>query len=185
MKWLLYVLAGVVALVVLAVVVLLAVSRGDSRLTASVDVAQPAPVVFSFITEPERVKGWLSWLVEIRAVTPHRRGLGAREVWVMEDRNNNNQLMEIHAEIVGYEQDHRLTTRVTAAEGFVGTVDYALEPIDATHTRLRYEAAYTFHHWLARLLEPVITRSAQQKLEEDLARLKQQAEAAVPVAQAH
>ena len=35
----------------------------------------------------------------------------------------------------------------------------------------------SYEHWLAKLLEPVISRSAQQKLEEDLQRLKQQAEA--------
>jgi hypothetical protein len=56
-------------------------------------------------------------------------------------------------------------------------VTYELQPIDAERTRLHYRSAYKFHHWLARIFEPVISRSAQQKLDEDLARLKQRAEA--------
>jgi uncharacterized membrane protein len=184
MKWLLYVVGGVVGLLVITVLALLALSRGESRLSAAVDIATSAPVVFSHVREPQHVKAWLSWLVDIRPLTPGVTGVGAREVWVMEDRNNNNQRMEIHAEVVGYEENRRLASKVTAAEGFDGLVEFALEPIDDTHTRLRYDASYTFHHWLAKLMEPLITRSAQQKLVEDLARLKQQAEAAGGVAQA-
>jgi uncharacterized membrane protein len=182
MKWLLYLVAGVLGLLVISVIALLALSRGESRLSAAVDIATPAPVVFAHVREPEHVKSWLSWLVEIRQLTPGVHGVGAREIWVMEDRNNGNQRMEIHAEVVGYEENRRLASKVTAAEGFEGLVEFALEPVGEARTRLRYDAAYTFHHWLARLMEPLITRSAQQKLEEDLARLKQQAEAAGSVA---
>jgi uncharacterized membrane protein len=184
MKWLLYLVAGVLGLVVVTVAALLTLSRGESRLAAAIDIATPASVVFAHVREPEHVKSWLSWMVEIRQLTPGIHGVGAREIWVMEDRNNNNQRMEIHAEVVGYEENRRLASKVSAAEGFEGMVEFALEPLGETHTRLRYDASYTFHHWLARLLEPLITRSAQQKLDEDLARLKQQAEAAASVAQA-
>jgi carbon monoxide dehydrogenase subunit G len=177
MKWLLYVVAGLVAVVVLAVVVLLVLQKGESRLVATIDVARPPEVVFAWVTEPERVKRWIGWLKEIRNVTPEQGAVGARQVWVMEDRNNNNQLMEIDTEFVGYQPPTALTARVSATEGFTGTITYGLEPLGNGQTRLRYEGAYEFDHWLAKLLEPVITRSAQQKLDEDLARLKQQAEA--------
>jgi uncharacterized protein YndB with AHSA1/START domain len=183
MKWLLYLVAGVLGLVVVTVIALLAIGRSESRLRAAVDIATRAPVVFSHVRQPEHVKSWLSWLVEIRELTPGVNGVGAREIWIMEDRNNNNQRMEIHAEVVGYEENRRLASKVSAAEGFEGLVEFTLEPLDDRHTRLRYDAAYTFEHWLALLMEPLITRSAQQKLEEDLARLKQQAEAAGALAQ--
>lgn len=179
MKWLLYFVAGVLGLVVLAVIVLLAMGggRGESQLAANVDIAKPPAVVFSWISRPDHLKSWVGWMVDVRSLTPTQTGVGTREVWVMEDRNNNNQRMEIHSEIVDFRENHALTARLNAAEGFVGTIQYALEPLDPNRTRLHYTASYNYHHWLAKLMEPLITRSAQHKLEEDLARLKQQAEA--------
>jgi uncharacterized protein YndB with AHSA1/START domain len=179
MKWILYLLAAVGGVIVLGLVTLLAMGggRGESELEASVEIARPARVVFNWITEPTRVKSWVGWMVEIQSLTPGAPAVGSREVWVMEDRNNGNQRMNIAAEITRLEPERLLETRLEAAEGFTGTVTYELQPIDGERTRLRYRGAYKFNHWLARLFEPVISRSAQQKLDEDLARLKQRAEA--------
>lgn len=179
MKWLLYGLLGVVGVVMLAVLVLLMLggARGESRLQATVEIARPASVVFDWITDPARVQTWVGWLVEIQRLTPGDPAVGSREVWVMEDRNNNNQRMEIASEIISLEKDRSLSARLHAPGGFEGTVSYALEPLGSERTRLQYLGDYKFDHWLARLLEPIISRSAQQKLEEDLARLKQLAEA--------
>jgi uncharacterized protein YndB with AHSA1/START domain len=180
MKWILYALAAVGALLVVCVIVLLAMGggRGESQLQATVDIARPPEVVFTFITEPARVKSWLGWLVEIRSLTPGKQGVGAREVWVMEDRNNNNQHMDIRTEVTRYDPARSYEARLEATEGFTGTVLYELQPVDGNATRLIYRGQYQFHHWFARLLSPVITRAAQQKLDEDMARLKQQVEAA-------
>ena len=179
MKWLLYALVSVVVLIGLAIAVLLALGgfRGESRLTASVEINRPPEVVFSWVTEPERLESWVGWLLEVRTVTPHV-GVGNRQIWVMEDRNNNNQRMEIESEVVTYRPPYNLNARVKAVEGFTGNVDYAIESLGPDRARLNYVASYQFDHWLAKLLEPVISRSAQQKLEEDLARLKEKAEAA-------
>jgi uncharacterized protein YndB with AHSA1/START domain len=179
MKWVLYLLGAVGGLVVLCLIVLLVMGggRGESRLAASVEIARPAGVVFTWITEPERLKSWVGWLVEIKSMTPHTARVGAREVWVMEDRNNNNQRMDITSEITRLDPDRLLEARLHAPEGFTGTIVYELQPIDGNRTRLNYTGHYRFEHWLAKLLEPVISRSAQQKLEEDVARLKQKAEA--------
>ncbi len=72
MKWVLYLLAGAVGLIALAVVVLLVMGggRGESRLVTDVEIARPANVVFTWITEPERVKSWVGWLIEIQSLTP-------------------------------------------------------------------------------------------------------------------
>jgi uncharacterized protein YndB with AHSA1/START domain len=179
MKWLLYGLLGVAGVVMLAILVLLMLggARGESRLQATVEIARPASVVFDWITDPSRVQSWVGWLVEIQRLTPGDPAVGSREVWVMEDRNNNNQRMEIASEIISLEKDRSLSAQLHAPGGFEGRVSYALEPLGSGRTRLQYLGDYKFDHWLARLLEPIISRSAQQKLEEDLARLKQLAEA--------
>ena len=179
MKWLLYALAGVGGLLVICIIVLLFLGgfRGESRLVASVDIAKPPSTVFTWVSRPEKLKSWVGWLVDIRDLTPSQTGVGSRQVWVMEDRNNNNQLMDIATEVTKHEADRVLEAKVSAAEGFTGDVRYELEPMNASKTKLTYRAHYKFDHWLAKLLEPIISRSAQQKLEEDLQRLKQQVEA--------
>ena len=179
MKWILYVAAGLLALLVLAVVVLLAVGggRGEGRLVSTVEIAQPASVVFKWITEPPRLKSWIGWLVDIQMLTPDVGRVGSRHVWVMEDRNNNNQRMEIEVETTRVEPDRLLEVRLNVDAGFTGTVTYELQPMDPKRTHLTYRGTYRYDHWLAKLLEPVISRSAQQKLQEDLQRLKQLAEA--------
>jgi carbon monoxide dehydrogenase subunit G len=179
MKWLVYGLVAIVGVVVLAVLVLLLLggARGESRLQATIEIARPAAVVFDWITQPSRVQSWVGWLVEIQSLTPGEPRVGSREIWVMEDRNNNNQRMEIESEIIDLGDDRLLSARLNAQGGFQGTVTYGLEPMGPHRTKLQYFADYKYEHWLAKLLGPVIARSAQQKLQEDLARLKQLAEA--------
>ena len=179
MKWVLYIFAGIGVVLVLAVVVLLALggARGESRLVRTIEISRPADVVFAWISEPERLRSWVGWLIEIQALSPTPAAVGSRSVWVMEDRNNNNQRMDIQTEVTRVEPGRLLEARVNVPEGFDGTVLYELQPIDAQRTHLTYRATYHFQHWLARLLEPVISRSAQQKLGEDLDRLKQKVEA--------
>ena len=105
------------------------------------------------------------------------RGVGAKHLWVLEDRNNDNQRIEIASQVTRYEQDRLVETRVEAPAAFTGDVSYELQSMDANRTRLTYRALYRYDGLLAKLLEPVISRSAQRKLEEDLQRLKQRAEA--------
>ena len=179
MKWVLYLFAGLGGLVIIAVVVLLAMgSRRDAgRYETSIEIGRPAPVVFAWVTEPQRVKSWVGWVIEIRPLTPQLSGAGSRELWVMEDRNNNNQRMDIEADIVRHDADRLRVARLTVPDMFSGTVTYELQPLDDRRTQLTYRSDFEYQHWLANLLKPVINRSARQKTVEDLARLKQLAEA--------
>jgi uncharacterized protein YndB with AHSA1/START domain len=172
-----YALVGVVALLVLAIAVLLIMgARSDHQIAASVEIARPADVVFTWITDPPRLQSWVGWLVEVRNMTPQQAQVGARQLWVMEDRNDNNQRMDIQTEYVTYLPNQNLNARLNSPGAFTGSVDYRLEPIGSDRTRLSYTMAYEYDNWFVRLLEPLIAMSAQQKLEEDLARLKEQAE---------
>jgi uncharacterized protein YndB with AHSA1/START domain len=179
MKWVLYVSAALGGLVMLAVVALLAMGggRGVGEYGTAVEIARPAPVVFSWITEPHRVKSWVGWLIDIKPLTPDTTGVGEREIWVMEDRNNNNQRMEILQETTRHEPNRLVETRLDVPDGFSGTVVMELEPLGDSRTRVTYRAAIHYHHWLAKLMEPIISRSAQQKMVEDFERLRQRAEA--------
>ena len=179
MRWIMYVVVALVAVVGLAIVALLISGggRGEGRFDTSIDIERPAPVVFAWVTEAPRLKRWVGWLVDIRELTPAVAGVGARNVWVMEDRNNNNQRMDIETSVVEHEPNHLIAARLNVPNGFTGDVRYELESLGPTRTRLTYRAVFQYQQWLAKLLEPIISRSARQKLTEDLARLKQLAEA--------
>ena len=80
MKWVMYGVGGLLALVLLAVIVLLAMGggRGESTLGSTVEIARPASVVFRWVTEPARIKTWLGWLVEIRELGGTPQSVGGR-----------------------------------------------------------------------------------------------------------
>src|SRR5215471_7674997 len=101
MKWIVRILGGIVALLVLAVFGLfLAGKRADAgRTHASLDVAASREQVWPWLTEPDKMKQWVDWLVEVRASDPVARP-GAKRTLVMRDPNNGGKLMEIDNTVV-------------------------------------------------------------------------------------
>ncbi len=147
MKWLLYALAGIGAIIGIGLIILLMLGglRGESRHVASVDIAKPAATVFTWISDPVKMKSWM------------RR--------------------DVASQVMRSEPDRVVETRVEAPAEFTGDVIYELQPLDANRTRLSCRASIHYRRWMAKLFEPIISRSAQKQFEDDLQRLKQQAEA--------
>jgi carbon monoxide dehydrogenase subunit G len=179
MKWLLRIGGALVALIVLAIVVLkLMGMRTDAgRIRHTVEIDRPPAQVFRWLNEPERVKQWISWLVEIRPVQgAPTSGVGAKDVFVMDDPNMK-QKVELESEVTAFEPDRKISVKIHAAMGFSGDLDYILTPVGEGRTRLEYDGRYQYHHWMASLFEPLVTPQAKAKLEGDLAKLKQLVEA--------
>jgi uncharacterized protein YndB with AHSA1/START domain len=172
MKVLGVLLLGIVGLVALAVLVFVVLGRrpGAGRTSSSIEIAAPADTVFAWISRPERVKQWVSWLVEVRQdhVTPD--GVGSRETWVMNDPNMKQQV-EVKSEVLRYEPPHRVDVKVSMDGGFEGAYTYTLEPT-AAGTRVTLAGSSRYHAWIARLLEPLVTPQAQKKQEDDFLALK-------------
>lgn len=164
---------ALLGLLAVAVAVLMAMGKrsGAGEMNGSIEIARPVPVVKAWLTEPDRLKQWVSWLVEVRKVSP------TREVWVMEDRNNGNQKMEMFVDALE-DTPTLLRANVWAAGSFHGVSQWRLVDLGNNRTRLEQTASFVYDEWFARLLEPLITPAAQKKSDEDLARLKQQIEAA-------
>jgi uncharacterized protein YndB with AHSA1/START domain len=179
MKWFLIILGGLGAVVVLAALILLALGqRADAaRLQAAIEIDRPPAEVQTWLNEPDKLRRWVSWLLEVRNLTPGARRVGSRSVWLMDDPNNK-QRMEIAAEVTEYQPGRRVVSRLEFTGGFTGQQIYTLTPLGAgDRTRLEHDARYEFSHWFATLLKPLIRASAQKKLLGDLARLKQAVEA--------
>jgi carbon monoxide dehydrogenase subunit G len=179
MKWLLLIGGGLVALIILALIILklLGLRSDAGRVHHAVEINRAPAQVFRWINEPERLKQWISWLVEIRPVPgAPAAGVGAKEIFVMNDPNMK-QKIEMESEVTAHEPDRKVSVKIQAAMGFTGTADYLLTPIGEGKTRLEYDSRFEYHHWMAALFEPLVTPQAKAKLEGDMATLKRLVEA--------
>ncbi len=174
MKWIVRILGVLAGLLVLSLVTLFAMGhRADAgRMQTGIELNAPPEQVWSWLNEPEKLKQWVSWLVEVRAADPNRRGVGEKRVWVMRDENNGGQLMEIEGTCSEYAPPSRLSVALSSPGAFEGGQSYRLADLGSGRSRLEIESNYRFGMWFARLMEPLITPMAKKKMVGDLARLK-------------
>lgn len=174
-KVLLGILGLVIALVVIGVVVLLALGgrQEAGRNTAAIQIDRPPAQVFPWIAEPDRLTQWIGGLVESTPLTDEGLKVGARsrEVVVV-----GKGRYEMETTVTDLEAPSRLVVAITS-EGFKVDARYDLVE-SGSGTFLSYASISRYEHPLARLMEPVVTREAQKKIEGDLARLKSLVEAA-------
>lgn len=158
-----------VALIVIGVVVLLALGKRDEagRNTATIQIERPPAQVFPWVTEPDRLQQWIGGLVESAPLTAEGLKVGARSREVVVVGNTRH---EMETTITDLESPSRLVVEIKA-EGFKVDARYDLVE-SGGGTFLSYACISRYEHPLARLMEPLVTREAQKKIEADLARLK-------------
>ncbi len=168
------VLGIIVALLVVGAVVLLVLGRreGAGRNTVTIQIDRPPAQVFPWITEPERLKRWVGGLVESVPLTDGglEEGARSREVIAM-----GAEHFEMETTVVDVEAPHRLVVTITS-EGFVVDARYDLVE-SGGGTFFSYVCISRYENAFARLMEPLVTRAAQKKIEEDVERLKSLVEA--------
>ncbi|MBD0291847.1 MAG: SRPBCC family protein [Thermoleophilia bacterium] len=135
--------------------------------THTVEIECPAAAVFPYLAAPECRLQWMGALAASEQVTDGELGVGTRFRDVFED---HGQRIELDAEIVEYEPNRRLATRLSAAQ-FESTARQELAET-GRHTSVTTTIATEYKSRVARIMAGVITRHAQRRLEEDLARLK-------------
>jgi carbon monoxide dehydrogenase subunit G len=107
-------------------------------------------------------------LVESEPLTDGPLEPGSRFRDVFED---HGQRIELEAELVEVDAPRVLVVHLVS-DVFEATIDQRLEHVDGG-TRLTAEIETTYTKLAARLLASVVTRHAQKRLEDDLARLKE------------
>jgi uncharacterized protein YndB with AHSA1/START domain len=183
MKWVKRIAGGLIGMVALAILALLGLGMRESsgRLQGAVEIDRSPAEVFAWLSQKDKLTRWVGWLVEVRETGPLQ--VGARRVWVMHDPNLGRPI-EIVADVEAYEPPRRLSVHTAMAGGFDGNASYTVVDLGAGRTRLETDSRFQFHHWLARLMKPLVARAARRKMHEDLARLKALAEAEPRLAQA-
>ncbi len=173
MKILKYASLGFLGILVatLAILLILANREGANTMSASIEIAKSPAELWPWLEEPEKVKQWVGWVIEIKPLTPNKKGVGAKARWVMEDRNNGGARVEMEDEVTEYIPNKKLSVRLAATESFTGESIFELEDLGGK-SRLTSTGRYTFSSPFVKLLTTFILSSAKSKLEEDMARLK-------------
>jgi uncharacterized protein YndB with AHSA1/START domain len=175
MKWLKWIGIVLAALLILPVVTLLILGmRKDAgHLHGSYEIATSPQQLWPWLEDGDKLKQWVSWLVEVRVPDPSLHGVGASHVWVMRDENNGGKFMQIVAKNREYAPPSRLALQLSSPDGqFTEENLYELVDLGNGKTRLDVDARYHFLNWFANLMEPVITPAVKKKMTADLARLK-------------
>jgi len=181
MKWVLWILGGLIALCVLAIggLWLAGMRPGHGHVVAEIVIERPAPQVFLWLTDDERVKKWIGGLTEIRQVSAPAGGSEVGKKFKLVEYYNG-QRADMEMEITKYEKDRAISILVVSVgdpnNGFSETGDYTLTEENGK-TRLRFVVQTQYTGFVLRLLEPLITPKAKEKLEEDFRRMKELAEA--------
>ena len=172
MKILLYLVAGIVGLIVAAVLVLFLMGfrKGAGALATSIEIDRPPETVWPWLTEGDKQKQWVSWLVEVRDENPGVTGVGKKFTWVMDDPNMK-QRVEIHGELIAEEPLRLSSVRLHSKLGFEGIATWKLTDLGG-RTRFESEGSFRYDKWIYRLLEPMITPQAKKKQLADFATLK-------------
>ncbi|HTS28577.1 MAG TPA: SRPBCC family protein [Bryobacteraceae bacterium] len=173
MKWVVRIVGGLLLLNLLGVGVLFLMGHraGAGRIHASAEMTGSPEQVWPWLNEGEKLKQWISWLVEVRGFDSNA-GLGKKGVWVMKDENNGGTLMEIEGTCIDYAPPSLLTLQLSSGGEFDGKQSYRLTNLGSGRTRLDADSSYHFASAFARLMEPVISAAAEKKLAGDVARLK-------------
>jgi len=181
MKWLVRILGGLVALVILCIagLWLMGLRPGHGHAVEEIVIDRSAPQVFLWLTDDDRVKKWIGGLTEIRQISGPADGSEVGKKFRLTEYYNG-QRVDMEMDITKFEKDHALSILVSSVgdpgNGFTETGDYTLSEENGK-TRLHFEVQTKYSGFVLRLLEPMITPKAKEKLDEDYRRLKELAEA--------
>ncbi len=159
-----------------ATLFIMGLGKDSGSMTNRIEINRPVTQVWSYIDDLDKTKKWVSSLKEIKKLTPGNKGVGAKEVWVMEDQNNGGQTMEIFSEVTAIEPYKFVSVNLDDKKSFTGTASYRFEELGPNRTELIVSGSYEFKDGVANFLKPVIMRMAAGKMQGDLARLKANAE---------
>lgn len=170
MRFLVRILQVIVAVVVAAAVVLwFAARRGDrGMIEEEVTITRPAATVFHWISSEDLARRWISDVVELRKLDSNGTAFHLEE---LVDGHTVGMDIRVVRSIPGQELGLLISSGGSGVEGFSGDASFKLLA-NGEYTRLSFTSHTQFVSWSDRMLEPVLTIAMQQKMRDDLAKLK-------------
>ena len=176
MKWLLSILAGTVVAGTLLLIGLSA-RDGRGRVTGAVELTHPPSAVFPLLVQPELRKQWLLGVESISAVgdSTLRSGARARVVLDVPER------MDVEEELRVVETDKRiLFQRSSSHPPFNQRTEYVLKDLGGGRTLVTIAVHTIYQGVLMNLVEPLLTRAAQTRMDAEIDQLRAAADATRP-----
>jgi uncharacterized protein YndB with AHSA1/START domain len=177
MKWIKLSIVSILGIILLATAALAIAGMGTNanRMRCSLVIRQKPAAIWPWLYEPDKVKQWVTWIVEVRS--EGEPVPGGKMVWVMEDRNNGNARMEIQAIVQAVEPGHKLAVELSATEAFRGTSTYSLTEQPDGSTLMVSDSQYRFDNAFARFMTPLVLWQAKKKMVSDMDHLRTLVEA--------
>lgn len=138
---------------------------------AEVQIGRPPDHVFPFLIDPRKLVLWIGGLVDSKPLTEGGPRRGAKSIETVEE---NGRRFEMSTEILQFEPDRELEARIHAEMGEVISRFRLTSVGDGTRLEQTMTARFT---GVYRLFGLLLRGPVQKKLAEDLARLKEKAEA--------
>ena len=179
MKWVKISLTAILGILVLsaAAVAVAGMGKDSNRIYTSTVIKDKPASVWPWITKPDKIKQWVSWLVEVREEGEGEPAPGRKSVWVMEDRNNNNMRMSINGRVDTVDPYRRLAVSMHVPDSFQGTNVYTLTEQPDGSTKLESDSRYTFDNTFAKFMAPVVCWQAKKKMASDMDHMRSLIEA--------
>jgi carbon monoxide dehydrogenase subunit G len=134
----------------------------------TVELSRPPGEAFPWLLEPDKVPAWTSHLRTYERIGDGALGRGARVRQVLEV---SGRTIDVELEITGYDPPNGAETRFST-NGIDVVNHYRLEPA-GTGSRLTQTLEAKPRSFSARVLVPVVQPRLEQKLTEDLERLRE------------
>jgi uncharacterized protein YndB with AHSA1/START domain len=134
----------------------------------TVEIPRPPAEVFPWLLEADRVPRWTGHLETYERLDDGALGTGSRVRQVLDV---SGRRIDVQLEVTRYEPPHGAQTRFST-NGIDVVSDYALEPT-ASGTRLTQSIDAKPTSLSARMIVPIVQPRLEQKLTEDLERLRE------------
>lgn len=135
----------------------------------TVEIARPPAAVFPWLLEEDKVPQWTGHLQRYERLDDGQLGRGSRVRQVLEV---SGRMIDVELELTGYEPPTAAQTRFST-NGIDVVSSYALEAAGAG-TRLTQTLEAKPSGFAARMLLPVVQPRLEEKLTQDLERLRAQ-----------
>jgi len=149
-------------------------SYKKSTNTLSIRISLSPSVVFQYLENPKQLLRWVEGLQEINSIKITDNKIGSRSSIKI---SLNGTVFEVEEEIIEFQKDKKIITKMNLKNVFESTVTYELFPMDNNRlTEIRFKEVAQYHSIIAKLIDFYITSEGQKKVERDFAKLKKIAE---------
>ena len=143
----------------------------NNEYSTALEIDDAPDMVFSFLTEPKKLKTWVTGLLEVGQFEPNKGNSGDPSSYIKTPRvvMEDGKEVRFEDEVIRFEQDKAISIR-SSNSSIVLTSIFQLEPQE-DKTQLNYRVT-AVNCGIGRLLAPMQKSSIQTQIESDIRKLK-------------